>query len=182
MRRYKGFLVGGRVYIPDHEEARRVWSLGFFGKPLGVDKPKRPDFDSPLLLDPLEALYLLEKGVIEVYHRGEPLGSGAFRELIRDMYPSLDLKYMVYKDLRDRGFVVISGLKFGVDFAVYKRGPGIEHAPYLVDVIEAGSMVSGDELVRAGRLATSVRKRFVYAVVDGDKKSVRYLMFKWFKP
>jgi len=182
MRRYRGFLVGGRVYIPDHEEARRIWSLGFFGKPLGVDKPRRPDFDSPLLLDPLEALYLLEKGVLEVYQGDRPISPEDFKELMREMYPSLDPKYMVYKDLRDRGFAVISGLKFGVDFAVYKRGPGIEHAPYLVDVIMAGSMVSGDELVRAGRLATSVRKRFIYAVVDEDKKSVKYLMFRWFKP
>ncbi len=175
-------MIGGRIYVPDHEEARRLWSLGFYGKPLGVDKPKRPDFDAPLILDPLEALYLVEKGVLEVYDvESSHLKWDELFNRVSQTYHLIDHKYTVYKDLREAGYVVISGLKFGVDFAVYKHGPGIEHAPYLVDVVLEGSKISGDDLVRAGRLATSVRKRFVYAVV-GKKGGVRYVMFRWFKP
>lgn len=182
MRRYKAFIIGDRLFIPDHEESRRLWSLGFFGKPLDEDKPRRPDFDSPLILDPLEALYLLERGIILVYDSdGEEVDFKRLYEIISESYHMLNHKYTVYRDLRQRGYVVISGLKFGVDFAVYRHGPGIEHAPYLVDVVVSGSQVSGDELVRAGRLATSVRKRFVYAIVDKNG-GVRYIMFKWFKP
>jgi len=35
--------------------------------------------------------------------------------------------------------------------------------------------------VKAGRLATTVRKRFIIAVPDLEKERIRYLMFKWFK-
>jgi tRNA splicing endonuclease len=35
--------------------------------------------------------------------------------------------------------------------------------------------------VKAGRLATTVRKRFIIAVPDLTTKKTRYLIFKWFK-
>ncbi len=177
---FKGILIGNRVFIPDIEDSKELWSLGFYGKPLGIAKPKEPDFDKPLILDLLEAVYLMEKGILKVYSDDEELSLDDLIDIARKNYVDFDLRYLVYKDLREHGFVVISGLKFGVDFAVYRKGPGLEHAPFLVDVIKAGSRVSGDELVRAGRLATSVRKRFIYAIVDGKK--IKYVLFKWFKP
>jgi len=177
---FRGVLIGNRVFIPDIEDSKELWSLGFYGKPLGIAKPKAPDFDKPLILDLLEAVYLVEEGLLKVYKGDDELSLDALIDIARDNYVDFDIRYLVYKDLRKNGFVVISGLKFGVDFAVYRKGPGLEHAPFLVDVIKAGSEVSGDELVRAGRLATSVRKRFIYAIVDGKK--IKYVLFKWFKP
>ena len=44
---------------------------------------------------------------------------------------------MVYRDLRESGLIVTPGIKFGCDFAVYKYGPGVEHAPYMVSVKKA---------------------------------------------
>ena len=40
--------------------------------------------------------------------------------------------------MRDSGLIVTPGIKFGCDFAVYKYGPGVEHAPYMVTVKKAG--------------------------------------------
>lgn len=177
---FRGILIGSRVFIPDIEESRELWGLGFYGKPVGIIKPRTPDFDKPLILDLIEAIYLMEKGILKVHSDGYDLSVNTLINIARENYVDFDSRYIVYKDLRERGFIVISGLKFGVDFAVYRKGPGLEHAPFLVDVIRAGSEISSDELVRAGRLATSVRKRFIYAVVD-DKK-IRYILFKWFKP
>ena len=41
--------------------------------------------------------------------------------------------------------------------------------------------VTATEIVKAGRLATTVRKRFIIAVPDSEKNRIRYLIFKWFK-
>jgi tRNA-intron endonuclease len=90
-------------------------------------------------------------------------------------------KYHVYEDLRRRGFVVRPGLKFGADFAVYRQGPGIDHSLFIVEVIAKSDEVSAIEVVRAGRLATSVRKRFVLATASESGK-VRYFVFSWIKP
>jgi tRNA splicing endonuclease len=35
--------------------------------------------------------------------------------------------------------------------------------------------------VRAGRLATTVKKRFVFSVVDKRTSSIHYLVSKWWK-
>jgi len=77
--------------------------------------------------------------------------------------------------------IVTPGIKFGCDFAVYKYGPGIEHAPYMVIVKKSGSEISATEIVKNGRLATTVRKRFIIAVPDLSSNQIKYLMFKWFK-
>ena len=88
--------------------------------------------------------------------------------------------YSVYRDLRDRGLVVRPGLKFGADFAVYRHGPGIDHAPFLVNVVDPGEEVDAGEILRAARLSHSVRKTLTVAVERGG--DVEYIMFKWFKP
>jgi tRNA-intron endonuclease len=64
---------------------------------------------------------------------------------------------------------------------VYKYGPGVEHAPYMVSVKKSSSDISATEIVKAGRLATTVRKRFIIAVPDLGSNKVKYLIFKWFK-
>ncbi len=53
--------------------------------------------------------------------------------------------------------------------------------PYLVSVKEPEDVVSSTEIVRAGRLATTVRKRFIIAVTNKKLGQVQYLMFDWFR-
>jgi tRNA-intron endonuclease len=57
----------------------------------------------------------------------------------------------------------------------------MEHAPYMVSVKKGDSSMTATEIVKAGRLATTVRKRFIIAVPDLTKRNTRYLIFKWFK-
>ena len=97
------------------------------------------------------------------------------REALKDF----DKKYAVYKDLREKGFVVTPGIKYGCDFAVYEYGPGIDHAPYIVQIMGLNDAMTALEIVRSGRLASTVRKTFIVAVL-GDK-GVDYLEFKWWR-
>jgi tRNA-intron endonuclease len=86
----------------------------------------------------------------------------------------------VYKDFREKKYVVNPGIKFGCDFAVYNRGPGIDHAPYLVQVYNKNDSISSTGIVLAGRLASSVKKQFILAIPSG-KSSVDYLALDWWK-
>jgi tRNA-intron endonuclease len=174
----ENFLV---VWKP--EEGSELYKKGFYGKPLGIPKPKAPEFKVPLILDLMEGLYLVEKGKITVYEEKarKKVSLKKLRQMAKQLYEEFEQKYAVYYDMRDRGLVVTPGIKFGCDFAVYKHGPGMEHAPYMVSVKLAGSEITATEIVKAGRLATTVRKRFVIAVPDLDKTRIEYLIFKWFK-
>ncbi len=182
--RIKGILLGSRVIVFNVNDARKLYRLGFYGKPLGVPKLKSPDedFNAPLELDLIEALYLTEKGILTVVSpNGEELDSTKLKLIGEQLIPSFNDLYRVYKLLRERGYVVRSGLKYGADFAVYEHGPGIDHAPYLVHVIRIHEHLDPLEIVRAGRLSHSVRKKFVLAVID-DAGRITFIGFEWFKP
>ncbi|MBS7638838.1 tRNA-intron lyase [Candidatus Bathyarchaeota archaeon] len=174
-------LRDSRLIVWSPSEGRRLFRLGYFGKPLGIPKPKE-EFEAPLILDPIEGVYLMEKGFVRVYggEDGRPIELKELTEIARRTLKGFEEKYRVYRDLRERGLIATPGIKYGCDFAVYRYGPGIDHAPFIVQVKGSEEEISADEIVRAGRLATTVRKTFIVAVVDDG--GVRYIGFKWWKP
>jgi len=180
---FEAEFIENFLIVWDPKSGSELFKLGFYGKPLGIPKPKSPDFDVPLILDLMEGLYLVEKGLIRVVEAPERknVDFNDLRDRARRLYEDFDLKYLVYRDLREKGLVVTPGVKYGCDFAVYKRGPGIDHAPYMVSVKSWKDEISATDIVRAGRLATTVRKRFIIAVPDFEGNRIEYLIFRWFK-
>lgn len=176
-------LIENFLVVWNPVEGSGLYKKGFYGKPVGIAKPKIPEFNAPLVLDLMEGLYLAEKEDITVYEgpAKKRVSLRKLRQMAKQLYEEFEEKYSVYRDLRDNELVVTPGIKFGCDFAVYKHGPGVEHAPYMVSVKLATSQMTATEMVKAGRLATTVRKRFIIAVPNPEKKSIKYLIFKWFK-
>lgn len=179
--RVKVNLVENRLIVWDPMEGTQLYKSGYYGKPLGIPKPRLLEFNVPLLLDLFEGLYLLEGRRIAIYQNGKKIKKQTLTERAERIYHNFQLKYRVYKELRDRGLVVQPGIKFGCDFGVYERGPGIDHAPYLIQVKEENDTLDAVDIVRAGRLATTVRKRFIVAVPSAKTKNIRYLQFRWWK-
>ena len=183
MAKIKVELIENFLVVWNPAEGSSLYKTGFYGKPLGIPKPKIPEFRVPLLLDLMEGLYLVEKGRITIYEGSakHKVGLKKLRQKAKQLYSEFEEKYSVYRDLRDSSLIVTPGIKFGCDFAVYKYGPGVEHAPYMVSVKKTDSEMSATEIVKAGRLATTVRKRFIIAVPDLTAENTKYLIFKWFK-
>jgi len=176
-------FVENFLVVWDPAKGSELYKLGYYGKPVGIPKPKAEDFDAPLILDVMEGLYLLERGIITVREGPEntKVSFSKLRKRAKRLYEEFDLRYAVYRDLRDQGLIVTPGIKYGCDFAVYKHGPGVEHAPYMVSVKKTKDEVTATEIVKAGRLATTVRKRFIIAIPDLETEQIQYLIFKWFK-
>lgn len=184
VQRIQTEFIENFLVVWDSEDGSKLYRQGYYGKPLGIPKPKVMEFNVPLVLDLMEGLYLAEKQTIAVEEgtkKKKNVSLKQLRERARRLYDEFDLKYAVYRDLRKNGLIVTPGIKFGCDFAVYKQGPGIEHAPFMVSVKKAEEEVSATEIVKTGRLATTVRKRFILAVPESKTGRIRYLMFKWFK-
>lgn len=179
--RFEACLIENRLVVWDPKQGSELYKLGYYGKPLGIPKPKTPEFKVPLLLDLLEGLYLKEKGILTIHTNGKELTKKELIRKAKKTYENFLLKYMVYKDLREHDLIVQPGIKFGCDFAVYEHGPGIDHAPYLIQVKKPDESIDAIEIVKAGRLATTVRKRFIVAIPDPKTKKITYLMFKWWK-
>ena len=153
---------------------------GYYGKPIGIPKPKIDEINVPLILDLIEGLYLLQKSKITIKKAKKKVTEKEMLEICRKEYHNFDKKYIVYKNFRDKGYIVNPGIKFGCDFAVYQKGPGIDHAPYLVQVYNTSDSISSTGVVLAGRLATTVRKQFILAIPHG-KKDVNFLALDWWK-
>lgn len=174
-------LIENRLIIWDPARGTELYKQGYYGKPLGIPKPKILEFQVPLLLDLLEGYFLAEKGKITIYENGKKLSKTQFYKRVSGLYTDFELKYYVYKDLRAKSLVVQPGIKFGCDFAVYEHGPGIDHAPFLIQVKRSDEKMDAVEIVRAGRLATTVRKRFIIAVPQKTLEKVDYISFRWWK-
>lgn len=177
-----GRLVDNRIIIWGIDDSRAVFGSGYYGKPLGVPKPKGTDFDAPLVLDLIEGYYLSDRNKLQIIRTdGGIVSSSEMRRICRKQYSDFDTKYAVFHDLRDRGYIVTPGIKFGCDFAVYERGPGIDHAPYLVQVYRDRDILTATGIVLAGRLATTVKKQFILAIPRVKSGKVDYVGFDWWR-
>ncbi len=175
----KGELIENRIIVWNLEDSKTLFINGYYGKPIGITKPKPYDIDVPLILDLMEGHYLLEKSKLKIYHSKKLVNQKDMLEICRREHHDFDKKYLVYKDFRDKGYIVNPGIKFGCDFAVYQKGPGIDHAPYLVQVYNSSDSISATAVVLAGRLATTVRKQFILAIPKGKK--IDCLALDWWR-
>lgn len=176
-------LVGTRLIVWDPKDSVAIYRKGFFGKPVGIPKPKPDqDFSAPLVLDMMEGLFLQEKERIKIVDTKtrKLIPRAKLMKLAAVTYKDFELGYSVYRDLRNQGLIVTPGIRFGSDFAVYEHGPGIDHAPFIVTGRTENDTMGPFEIVLAGRLATTVRKQFTIAV-PRRKGKMDYLVFRWFK-
>ncbi|MBN1682170.1 tRNA-intron lyase [Candidatus Bathyarchaeota archaeon] len=173
-------LEDSKLIIWSPQDGRKLYESGFYGKPLGNPRPKE-DFNEPLILDPIEGVYLLEKDKINVISTSnkKKVNLKSLINKTKIVLDNFDNKYLVYKDLREKGYVVTPGIKYGCDFAVYEHGPGIDHAPFIIQVKKVSDEITAAEIVKAGRLASTVRKTFIIAVIQNQL--VKYLEFKWWR-
>lgn len=174
-----GELVENRIMVWSSDDARKLFSESYYGKPVGVSKPKPDEVSGPLILDLMEGFYLQEKSQITIFKKKKRMTKQKMLEICRSEYHNFDKKYLVYKDFREKKYIINPGIKFGCDFAVYQRGPGIDHAPYLIQVYNKNDSISSTGVVLAGRLATSVKKNFILAIPHGEQ--VSYLALDWWR-
>ena len=176
----KGELLENRIVVWNTQESRELFANGYFGKPIGIPKPNVNDINVPLILDLIEGCYLLKISKIKITKNGKNVSLNTLIKICRKEHHDFDKKFQVYKDFRDKGYVINPGIKFGCDFAVYQKGPGIDHAPYLVQVYKKNDDISSTAVVLAGRLASSVKKQFILAIPNG-KDRIDYLALDWWR-
>ena len=176
----KSELIENRIIIWNIDDSRKLFGQGYYGKPIGIPKPKLEEIDVPLILDLIEGLYLLENKKITITKLKQKVTIDKMIKICKKEYHDFDKKYLVYKNFRDKGYIINPGIKFGCDFAVYEKGPGIDHAPYLIQVYNRNESITSTGIVLAGRLATTVRKQFILAIPKGKDK-IDFLALDWWK-
>lgn len=166
-----GVFLENRVVVFDEKLAENLHDKEFFGKPFG----------NGLQLSLVEALYLLEKNVINIQTSdSKKLSKKEFKKVINKMQSDINLRYLVFCDLKKRGLIVKTGFKFGTHFRAYTKKPGETHAEYLAHVVDKSFKSIWADISRAVRLAHSVNKEIVFARVDSAK--IDYIKFGRLRP
>jgi tRNA-intron endonuclease len=144
------------VWVPD--ESNMLHKEGFFGKPMD---------EGHLQLSLVESCYLLNNGIMEIEKRNhEKLDFAEFSDIATRIESNFMIKYKVYEKLRKSGLVPKTGFKFGTHFRVYRSFDSTSHSDYLVHAISHDHIFSLQQVSRAVRLANSVKKEMIYAVVS----------------
>jgi tRNA-intron endonuclease len=149
----------GKGYVTT-DDADRISQQGFYGTRLD---------DGRLALEPVEVLHLLERKRIIVRSQVKSLLSS--KQIVNQLLPDnpdLWVMYLVFRDLRSRGYAVRQGFGQGIGFRVYARGerPGASSANQLVYVLKEGQPISLNDLDLVTQTAFASRKNLVFALVD----------------
>jgi tRNA-intron endonuclease len=130
-----------------------------------------------LVLDPVEAAYLLERGFLVVESGGRQLSFPEFSSLMMSKDPKFWLKYLIYSDLKRRGYTVKPGFSQNyVELRLYKRGAevGKEGAKYLVFGVAEGTPIDLRTIIEKAREARNLRKELIIAVIDSQGEVCYY--------
>ena len=129
-----------------------------------------------------EALYLFEKEKIAIIQKNEALKFNEILSKFKKIDSRIQLKYPVFRDLRDKGYIVKTALKFGADFRVYEKGskPGAKHSKWIVFVEHESKKFSWQDFSAKNRVAHSTKKNLLLAILD-EESDVSYYEVRWIK-
>ena len=123
-----------------------------------------------------EALYLLSKGMLEVKdQKGNVVSFQSLLQCYEAVNENAWVSYLVYRDVRSRGYVAREGFGCGIAFRVYERGGyGKDTAPYLLLSTQEGKPLGIDQLADALQQCQSQKKELVLAVMNRRGEIVYY--------
>ena len=159
-KKYQAKIRSNEIIIDDPGVIGELYDLGY-----GII------IDHKLKLETFEALYLVEKGRIILVDDNHALTPEESIDRLSKIDQKLWIKYTVYNDLRNRGYIVKPGFTHeDIEFRVYERDakPGKEPAKYLVRVLIEGEPILMKKLMEMVRSARDSRKDLVIAIIDAQ--------------
>jgi tRNA-intron endonuclease len=123
-----------------------------------------------------EALYLVDKELLEVKdENGKEVDFQSLLQCYEKEYENAWVNYLVYRDLRSRGYVVREGFGAGIDFRIYERGAyGKDTASYLVLGTQEGKPLPINDLAATLQQCQSQKKELILAVMNRRGEIVYY--------
>ncbi|MBW3018981.1 tRNA-intron lyase [Candidatus Woesearchaeota archaeon] len=165
----KALFSQGKIVCENTALAKSLYDKSRFGSLLA---------DGRVELSLIEAVYLQDKGKLDVINsRGQSIDIG------KKGTKRFSIRYPVFRDLRNRGYIVKTALKFGADFRVYAKGrkPGQAHAKWIVFCVKESESHTWHDFSAKNRVAHSTKKNLLIAVVD-DEGDVSYWEVGWVRP
>lgn len=168
-----GMFDGETITVEDEKEASKLYNKGYFGL---------PQSGGSLRLSLIEAIYLTEMGKLTVRKGTKKLDIDRLFRIGNKLVKNFEINYIVYRDLRQRGYVVKRGTK-PLDFRVLPRGgvPGKNPSKFWVLAISERGEFDAEKLTSIVDKVKRAKKILLLAVVD-EESDITYYRSKVIKP
>ncbi|MDH4123464.1 MAG: tRNA-intron lyase [Thermoplasmata archaeon] len=155
-----GRVAGSDVIVDDKSEASQIYNRGWYGT---------PQSGGTLKLDMTEALYLLETNRLEIFDASKAIDFMKLMRLGNRALPGFEIRYLVYRDLRSRGYIV-KGNGGIADFRVFPRGgtPSKSTSRWWVFALSERSLFKLEEILQNLNTSRGLRKDILLAIVDEE--------------
>ena len=94
----KSELIENRIIIWDIEHSKELFGNGYFGKPIGIPKPKVDEINVPLVLDLIEGCYLQEISKIKIYKKINKIDINKFPFCDIHFFPIVPLPLLCFSE------------------------------------------------------------------------------------
>lgn len=162
-----GLLLDDKIIISDTDAIHELSKRGYGFK------------DKHYYLYIYEALYLMHIGKLDVKKDNKSI---EFNELVKiglAYDEGIWTKFLIYRDLRSRGYVVREGFGFGSDFRVYERGDyGNEQAKYIIFGLNEGRRLEVEQLSNTIDQISKMGKEAIIAVIERRGEVIYYRLSK----
>jgi tRNA-intron endonuclease len=127
------------------------------------------------LLKPFESLYFLFYNKLQLAKGKKRIGFDQMLQICTEFDENALTKFLIYRDLRVRGYAVKDGFGFGSDFRVYERGQfGEKGAKYLVFGLAEGKQEKIGQLQKNIEEITKMGKEPILAVIERRGEIIYY--------
>jgi tRNA-intron endonuclease, archaea type len=132
-----------------------------------------------LLLKSFETLYLLYTKKLLLKKNKKQIDFDNFMSLCQKNNPEILTKFLIFRDLKNRGYVVKDGFGFGSDFRVYERGHfGEKGAKFLIFGLNEGHQEKMGILQKKIDEITQMGKEPIIAVIERRGEVIYYKINK----
>mgnify|MGYP001181233227 CR=1 FL=1 len=171
MEKIQAHIIG-EIISSNSAEAHSLHKKSYFGEK--VENKIQYSFS--------ETLFLVEKKKMDISSRNKKISKKELLKKFQRFDKKIQIKYPVFKNLRQKGYIVKTALKFGADFRVYNKGvkPGKKHAKWIVFVDHESKKLTWHEFSAKNRVAHSTKKKLLIAIVD-EESDVTYYQVSWLK-
>ena len=128
-----------------------------------------------LSLKPFESLYLLYTDKLKIFKGKKNVDFDSLLQIYKKQNDDVLTQFLVYRDLRTRGYTVKDGFGFGSDFRVYGKGDfGEKGAKFLVFSFNEGKQEKVGMLQKKIEEITKMGKEPIIAVIERRGEIIYY--------
>ncbi len=158
--------ISGGTISSNSKVAYTLCNENFFGEKKG----------EKIVYSAFEAMFLFKNKGMKIFQNNKKISSSNVSQKLTRINKNFELKYRVYEELRKKGLILKSAIKYGADFSVYEKGkkPGIAHSTWLLSVVPHSKKTSWEEFILKNRVANSTKKKVILAIQDTEGNIIYY--------